>query len=359
VRQLVDYLRAAKVWDDTIFVFTADHGEELGELGPERWNHNHGYTVRRVLMHVPLLVRVPGDAHAGRRYVGLTRHIDVAPTLLRLAVPGASLAAYRLDGDDLSAELLAGTDGRDRHRRSFAWSFRYWGLFEPGVEVHFDQWENTFSPLYRPAPDDHNYPRLEPVADAAERDALVQALTGEMERRTREYLDSPPSADLPDEVEIGVPGTVLPSSESRPTFESVPDDNRWTHNGALLESGPSEQPGAIALATPWVPGRYHVFTGLHGGSIKNGYRDECTIAFAGAGNAPRQIRAGDADARGWVDTGEQTLGAQLEVTISAPQGGVAIYGFRLRRLAAAETPASDDAARRERLRALGYGEREP
>ena len=63
--------------DDTVVVFTADHGEELFDHG----SVGHGHTLWQELVHVPLLVRVPGlvDAPPVREPVGL---VDVMPTAL-------------------------------------------------------------------------------------------------------------------------------------------------------------------------------------------------------------------------------------------------------------------------------------
>lgn len=67
--------------EDTIIIFTADHGEFLG---------NHGL-VRKPSLHydetlrVPLLLRLPGRAQAGRRIPGLVELVDVHPTLAGLA----------------------------------------------------------------------------------------------------------------------------------------------------------------------------------------------------------------------------------------------------------------------------------
>src|SRR5262249_2726656 len=56
VGKLVDDLRQRRLLDQTVFVFTADHGEEFNEMGPERWNSNHGPFARRALMQVPLII---------------------------------------------------------------------------------------------------------------------------------------------------------------------------------------------------------------------------------------------------------------------------------------------------------------
>ena len=73
------FLREEELYDDAIIVFTSDHGEEFGERGFVGW---HAHTLYDELLHVPLLVKLPGAAHAGASLDEQVRGIDVAPTIL-------------------------------------------------------------------------------------------------------------------------------------------------------------------------------------------------------------------------------------------------------------------------------------
>jgi arylsulfatase A-like enzyme/Flp pilus assembly protein TadD len=81
--------------DDTLLVVTADHGEGLDEHGEAV----HGFFVYETTLHVPLILRGP-RVTPGTRVEGVTRSIDVMPTVLDLlglagatpAVSGRSLA---------------------------------------------------------------------------------------------------------------------------------------------------------------------------------------------------------------------------------------------------------------------------
>lgn len=74
-------LRARPDWERTLVVFTADHGEELGERG----HIGHTQTLHGELVDLPLLVRLPGGAHGGERWDsrGLSQ-LGLYPTLLEL-----------------------------------------------------------------------------------------------------------------------------------------------------------------------------------------------------------------------------------------------------------------------------------
>jgi len=62
--QLVRRLRQKELLDHTIVVVLADHGEAFGEHG----KFKHGQQVYEEAVHVPLVIRFPGKAHAGRKY---------------------------------------------------------------------------------------------------------------------------------------------------------------------------------------------------------------------------------------------------------------------------------------------------
>lgn len=86
VGRLLEGLRGERLLDDVILVIAADHGESLGEFGEM---FTHGGNVYPVVLHVPLLVRVPGG-HEARTIEEPVSVTAVAPTiaaLLRVKVP--------------------------------------------------------------------------------------------------------------------------------------------------------------------------------------------------------------------------------------------------------------------------------
>ena len=83
-RELGDFLaslKAADLYDDTLIVYTSDHGEEFYEHGGW-W---HGTTLYEEQVHVPLIVKYPKQRYAGTRIPFTVRHIDLAPTLAEAA----------------------------------------------------------------------------------------------------------------------------------------------------------------------------------------------------------------------------------------------------------------------------------
>ena len=80
VGRLLDRLKTDKLFDRSTIVLLADHGEGLGDHGEQE----HGMFLYQETVHVPLIVKLPGQT-TGRRVAEPVQHIDVAPTLLALA----------------------------------------------------------------------------------------------------------------------------------------------------------------------------------------------------------------------------------------------------------------------------------
>jgi arylsulfatase A-like enzyme len=81
VGQFLAGLEAAGIGNDTLVVFTGDHGDQFGE-------HNdlfgHGNSLFDDLLHVPLVMRAPDLVPAGKRVADVAGLIDVVPTVLDL-----------------------------------------------------------------------------------------------------------------------------------------------------------------------------------------------------------------------------------------------------------------------------------
>lgn len=109
---LLDRLRRSPFWENTLIVFTSDHGEELLDHG----RTGHGQNLHRHQTSVPLLVRLPGGAAGGRVLKRTVSLIDLMPTLL-------SAAGLRkpkgLQGEDLW-NLIEGRERDEGEHYAFA-----------------------------------------------------------------------------------------------------------------------------------------------------------------------------------------------------------------------------------------------
>jgi arylsulfatase A-like enzyme len=78
IGKLIDALKRGGVWDRTVMIVSADHGEAFGEHGQS----GHNGWLYQELSHVPLIVRVPGaQARSVDEPVSI---IDIGPTVLDL-----------------------------------------------------------------------------------------------------------------------------------------------------------------------------------------------------------------------------------------------------------------------------------
>ena len=79
--QLLAQLERSGLADDTLVVFTADHGEDLGERH-HYWEHD--CSIYDSSLHIPLLLRLPDGRGAGVSREAIVENVDLLPTLLEL-----------------------------------------------------------------------------------------------------------------------------------------------------------------------------------------------------------------------------------------------------------------------------------
>ncbi|TLM65862.1 MAG: DUF3413 domain-containing protein [Deltaproteobacteria bacterium] len=133
VGRLLDLLEKERLLDDTIVLFTGDHGEEFMESG--HWGHGHNEVFPETQVRVPLVLWIPGEAP--RQIEHPTSHNQIPATILPLlgvTSPSADYCSedglfaaprpYRVIG---SYDYLGIID--DRHKLSFPFTtaqyFRY------------------------------------------------------------------------------------------------------------------------------------------------------------------------------------------------------------------------------------------
>jgi arylsulfatase A-like enzyme/Tfp pilus assembly protein PilF len=122
VGRLLDALRARALYDETVIVVAADHGEALGDHGEK----THGVFLYDATIRVPLLVKLPRGRLAGRRATVRAGLVDVAPTIMDAV--GAPVPA-EMQGESLlpwveapSPPERAAYAETDYPRRAFGWS---------------------------------------------------------------------------------------------------------------------------------------------------------------------------------------------------------------------------------------------
>jgi arylsulfatase A-like enzyme len=105
VGRTIEALERTGQMDNTLIVFTSDHGELLGDYNCFGKRSMHDAASR-----VPLIARQAGRFEGGRRCGRVASLVDLAPTIVSAA--GAAMPPAQLAGVDL-ADLAAGTCGRE------------------------------------------------------------------------------------------------------------------------------------------------------------------------------------------------------------------------------------------------------
>jgi arylsulfatase A-like enzyme/thioredoxin-like negative regulator of GroEL len=86
IGRLFEQLHKRAMYDNSAIAVMSDHGEAFGEHG----EREHGIFVYDETIHVPLVIKLPGQHSAGARIDERVGLVDVAPTMLRalgIAVP--------------------------------------------------------------------------------------------------------------------------------------------------------------------------------------------------------------------------------------------------------------------------------
>jgi arylsulfatase A-like enzyme/Flp pilus assembly protein TadD len=110
---LVSHLKEHRWYDNSVIISVGDHGEGLGE----HHEQTHGIFLYDSTIHVPLIVKFPGEMNAGKVVTEQVRTIDILPTILDLLhipkptqLDGASLRPYFYDSPANDRVVLGETD---------------------------------------------------------------------------------------------------------------------------------------------------------------------------------------------------------------------------------------------------------
>lgn len=102
IGMMIDELKANGYWDDTLFIITSDHGENIGD----HEHMDHVFSLYETTVKIPLIIRYPGRFRPGSvdsRPVQLT---DLFPTVLEAA--GVEGDAYPNQGLSLLSDRFPG-----------------------------------------------------------------------------------------------------------------------------------------------------------------------------------------------------------------------------------------------------------
>jgi arylsulfatase A-like enzyme len=107
IERVLDALRETEAYENTIVIFSSDHGDMQGAHGGmhEKW-----HVAYEEALHVPFIVSSPLLPGGARELNVPTNHADLIPTLLGLASIDPDQARARLQSDHSDARPLVGRD---------------------------------------------------------------------------------------------------------------------------------------------------------------------------------------------------------------------------------------------------------
>ena len=147
VGRIMGALGGKGLLDNTVILFTADHGDFMGQHRLVR----KGMFLYDALLHVPMIWHVPG-MKGGRQSKALAQGIDIFPTMVDLT--GGKLPR-ELPGRSLK-QMFAGTDPNEPERAIFT-SSGYAELSREVVEQHKDSSADPDTPLHSLAEETTSY----------------------------------------------------------------------------------------------------------------------------------------------------------------------------------------------------------
>jgi len=171
--RMLDALERTGQLENTLIVFTSDHGEYLGDF-----NCFGKRSMHDVASRIPLICRLPGRFDGGAVVDAPASLVDIAPTCL--AVADAEIQSHRPEGVDL-AELADGTSGRDT-------VFSQYGRADHAIYMSVcDRWKYIYSAADRK---EMLFDRLEDPQELRSRAGLIQCqdVKAEMRRRLMAHL---------------------------------------------------------------------------------------------------------------------------------------------------------------------------
>ena len=189
----IDHLRDGGLLEDTLVIFTSDHGEPLGEgtWGHGLWRKFAPWPYDE-LAHVPLLIRHPEGHGAGRRFSSFFQSCDLTATVLDAfgvrpteKMHGRSILPV-IEGEEeslrdfaVACHSLKSGIGASRSIRTDEWTFVYWPRGKPAAPPSKDVAPRA-TELYRRSTDPAEHENV--VAEYPD-------VAGELELRLRRFED--------------------------------------------------------------------------------------------------------------------------------------------------------------------------
>ncbi|MFX0135149.1 MAG: sulfatase, partial [Candidatus Hodarchaeota archaeon] len=132
IGRILKVLEEKNQLENTIIIFTSDHGDYNGDHGLVR----KGIFMFDNILKVPFLIRLPNQAQAGTTFTGATQHEDIIPTLfdyLGVSIP------KEVQGESFISVLNKGIKGKSR-------KYSYFEYQNHAVGISKGSWKLIYYP---------------------------------------------------------------------------------------------------------------------------------------------------------------------------------------------------------------------
>ena len=107
IGQILNALDEAGLTEETIIIYTSDHGDFVGNHGMVE-KAAAGQNIYEDILNIPLIIRYPGNKQKGKRSAELVSLVDIYPTLVELLGLEIPELKYPVQGQSLAGLLLKG-----------------------------------------------------------------------------------------------------------------------------------------------------------------------------------------------------------------------------------------------------------
>jgi uncharacterized sulfatase len=176
LKKVIDALKRMGQYDNTLIIYTSDHGDYLGNHG----FHSKGFPAFEEAYNTPLIVKNPAQSQAGKRSDELVTLVDLAPTML--ATAGCKIPSA-MEGLDQSDAWRGGQPVRNNliiENRPIPKGFYQQMLITHGHKL-VAYMDTTQGELYDMQKDPDQYENLwdRPEHEALKREMLIRLITRE------------------------------------------------------------------------------------------------------------------------------------------------------------------------------------
>ncbi len=121
VGEILKTLDENGLMDETIVIYTSDHGDFAGNHGMVE-KSAAGQNVYEDILNIPLIIRYPGNKENGKRVGELVSLVDIYPTLVEMLGLKLPKLKYPIQGQSIAATLTKGKPMKREYFVSESWS---------------------------------------------------------------------------------------------------------------------------------------------------------------------------------------------------------------------------------------------